>query len=177
MKVNMNTIDQLYQLDNIVRYSTFTKHKSETVATHSFYVALFTMMLCEELELSNVIKLKAMEVALVHDVPEILINDVTYTAKQVMPEIVPILEKHEQKFINHNFPNQEPAMYGFDDTSQIIQNVVKLADVISVLQFSANEQALGNIHVAGWVDDAKHRILEITKSLERLGVSCQRITI
>ena len=169
---------QLYMMDNIVRYSTVPKHKNETVAAHSFYVALFAMMLCDELKLSKFIKEKAVTIALVHDIPEIVTNDVTYEAKLNMPEVSDCLMKYEKKFIKANFPEVYDAMYeSYFEDDKIAREIVNLADVLSVLQFCDYETNMGNSYLLGWDEETRKRIESIKEKLERMGVKCQKITI
>lgn len=178
MKLTLENIRQLYRMDDIIRYNTHQKHKKETVAAHSYYVALFTMMLCNELHVTKMVREKAMAIAIVHDIPEVVINDVTYEAKKHMPEVKDALEAYEKKILQANFPDVYESMfesYFVDD--KIANAIVKLADTISVLQFSDYEEQMGNGYVKGWVDDTRKRIEKLKDELERLGISCQKIIL
>lgn len=177
IKLTEKTINQLYKLDNIVRYNTAPKHKNETVAAHSFYTTLFAMMLCDELSVHDYIRRKAIQFALIHDIPEIIINDITHDAKQMMPEIVPILDKYEKAIINDNFPFIYNSMSDESQGTVFAKLIVDLADTISVLQFVLHEKMMGNQEVAEWVVPTKNRIEKIKKEIERLGYSCQEIMI
>lgn len=175
MRLTLESIRQLYQLDNIIRYNTFPKHKQETVATHSYYVALFTMMLCDELGVGSEIKARAIEIALVHDIPEVVTNDITHDAKDGMPEINAILEKYEKEILWANFPTIFRYMF-MNDVPNLI---VKLADTISVLQFTDYELQMGNRYMLEneWLEKTVIRIQDIKQKIERMGISCQKITI
>jgi 5'-deoxynucleotidase YfbR-like HD superfamily hydrolase len=169
----------LYQLDNIVRYNTFPKVKQESVATHSYYVGLFTMMICDELCVSSAVKLKALEAALVHDVPEIVTNDITYAAKKNMPGISSILERYEEEMLRETFPAQCDHIHGKvkSKDEMLALEIVKLADIISVLQFVDYEISMGNQNVIDWVGDTLERIKVQKQNIERLGILCQKIMI
>jgi putative hydrolase of HD superfamily len=131
-------------------------------------------MLCTELEVDDIIKLKAIELALVHDIPEIITNDITHDAKQRMPEIVEILAKYENQFMNLHFPELSVQA---DEVSHIANLIVRLADTISVLQFTNNEINLGNTELLEWIPNTKHRISELRKQLQEVGIKCQKIMI
>jgi 5'-deoxynucleotidase YfbR-like HD superfamily hydrolase len=178
MKLNVDTMRQLYQMDNIIRYNTTPRHKNETVATHSYYVALFSMMLCNELNVSSLVRSKAIAIALVHDIPEVIINDVTYEAKQHMPDVKAALEKYEQEVIKANFPELYKNMYdSYFVDDDIANQIVRLADVLSVLQFSDHEINMGNTYLKGWDKDTQQRIEEIKNNLERMGLKCQNLNV
>ena len=46
-------LQDIYRLKNVIRYNTRNKLKDESVAEHSFYVALLSLYFCDEYNLSN----------------------------------------------------------------------------------------------------------------------------
>lgn len=176
MNVDRTTLAFLYKLECIKRYNTTPMHKQESVASHSFFTSLITMMLCEELSLDRLQTLTAIKLALVHDLPEIVTNDITHDAKVAMPELNLILAKYEEKFIKDMFTSVHQPMYKPKWDDKIALLVVTLADILSVLQFSDNERMLGNQHITDtWLNSVYVRIDELRAELERMGVSCQKI--
>ena len=102
-EINFPYLKKIYRLQNIVRYNTWQKINSESVAEHSFFVVLFAHKICDYYKVNDNIKLVCLEMCTIHDAPEIVINDITYDAKCAMPEITKILEKYENKFFEEEF--------------------------------------------------------------------------
>ena len=177
MKLTKETLKELYKLDEIVRYNTHPKHKKETVASHSFYTALFTKMICDEIDATLSTKLLAIEIALVHDIPEIIINDITFDAKELMPDIMPILELNEGRIIKKLFGEMYQHMYQPEGKDKLALAIVRLADTLSVLQFLQYEESMGSKFVQGWEENTLQRIQIAKEQIEREGVSCQKIMI
>jgi 5'-deoxynucleotidase YfbR-like HD superfamily hydrolase len=178
MSIDRPLLGFLYKLESIKRYNTMPTHKEESVASHSYFTALITMMLCEQLDLDRLQTSTAIKLALVHDLPEIVTNDITHDAKTAMPELSVILAKYEERFIKEMFASMHQPMYlpKWDDKIALL--VVTLADILSVLQFSDNERMLGNKHISdSWISSVFVRIDELRAELERMGVQCQKIVI
>lgn len=176
-ELSVLSIRDLYKLDNIVRYNTLNKVKNESVASHSFYVALFSMMICKSMGLTEEITSKAISLALVHDIPEIEINDVTHDAKQRMPEIVSILREYEAKFLLCTFPEVYDIMKSTNISDQIANQVVEVADALSVYQFCDNEVQTGNRYFIELLDQTRDRVRKEIEKTERMTNKCLRIVI
>lgn len=180
MQLDIKGLRKLYRMNNMVRYNPWPKHTTETVAAHSYYTALFTMMLCEQLKVNRLVKEAAMKIALLHDTPEIVTNDITHDAKKAMPGIDDLLLPFEQEFIKQNFPYAYDEMFGeypLEGDNQIARVIVKIADIMSVVQYCDNEVMLGNKHFEPLLVDAERRLRKEIKKLERMGLECQKITI
>lgn len=166
MILDVKQMRKFYKLDNIIRYNTLNKLKQETVASHSYYVSLFAMMICNGLKMGPAFLGKVLEVALTHDIPEIEINDITHDAKQKMPELVEILKKYEDEFMLCTFPAvystiKSPQLYDL-----IANQIVKVADTMSVLQYCDNEYSLGNKSFEGMVTNSYARVISEQQKLE-----------
>ena len=168
MPLSFSFIKEVYRLASIVRYNTQQRIKDESVATHSFYTSLFTKMLYDSLGVSKEVKLAAIELALVHDASEIVTNDITYDAKQAMPEVVPILEGYEKRFTNEHFPDIVSLMFG--DENALIRTIVKAADILSVIQYCGNEVDLGNEGFRKFLNSAYERYYEQLRKLGGMGL-------
>lgn len=164
--INRGFVDDLYKLSFIVRYNTHPRVKDENVATHSYYVTLFTKLICDRLKVSSSVKLEALELALVHDISEYVTNDITYDAKQAMPEIRDLLVQYEKQFVKLQFPEIYDIMFNSDERSQLIQTIVKVADIMSVNQYCRNEVMLGNEAFQSFSVDAHVRLQNILNKLE-----------
>lgn len=181
MKLTIDNLKELYRLSNIIRYNPWSKINTETVSSHSFFVALFTKMICDGLEVKPSIKLAALEFALVHDAPESLMNDITYDAKRLMPGINELLEKFEKQYLEKNFPETMKVAFIDEDSSEedlLVSLIVKLADVYSVIQYCNNEVQLGNRPFEELLNEARLRAVEIHTKIERwFGIKCHKISL
>lgn len=180
MKLTLDSMRELYRLNSMVRYNTWQKVNTETVASHSFFVGLFTKIICDGLGVTPATKLLALEFALVHDAPESLMNDITYDAKKLMPGINELLEEFEKKYLGQHFPTTVGTAFGDDDggMAHLARLIVKLADIYSVLQYCDNEVLLGNKRFDKLLQDSRNRAHEIHTKIEKeFKLSCQKITI
>lgn len=138
---------KVQRLSDIVRYNTRAKITNENVAEHSFYVSIEAMRICNMLKLDNETKLKVLESALVHDVPEALSVDVPYNIKKDYPDITGILQNIEIQELKRHIPELEKDYAEYvehEENKDLIYYIVKLADTISVVQYSYKEIQLGN---------------------------------
>ena len=135
----------VYKLSNIIRYSQQNKIKNETVAEHSYYVTWFVNRLCTKYELGDTIRLMALETALLHDIPEVITNDITYDVKRMIPEVPALLQPYEEEVIKEHSSRAYKVLFNPETSEEIIaKKVVKHADILSVLQYCQNEEMLGN---------------------------------
>lgn len=133
-------LKELYKLKNIIRYNTRPRQTNESVAEHSFYVAVIALELCDEYKFNKTITNNIIIKALLHDMPEIEINDITYDAKERL-NLRPYLKKYEDDYFDRRFPKYAKLMKNADNLEQL---VVDLADAYSVLQYANHEISLGN---------------------------------
>ena len=131
----------VYQLKNVTRYNTRNILKKESVAEHSFYVALFCIKICNDYNLSKEIEQQAITKALLHDMPEIELNDITHDVKEKL-HLRKFLERYEDDYYKRHFGDYYVKLMQPSDS--IVDNVVLLADTWSVLQYVSNERQLGN---------------------------------
>lgn len=158
-----------YKLSNIIRYSQQHKIKKESVAEHSFYVMLFIHQICEEFELDDRIKLLSLESGLLHDIPEIVTNDITYDVKQMVPEISALLQPYEEAVIKEQCPRAHKTLFHPDTPAErLAKRIVKHADILSVLQYCRNEESLGNRHFVSLRWETEDRLEESKDELIKL---------
>ena len=135
----------IYKLSNIVRYSQQNKIKNESVAEHSYYVGWFVNRLCTKYELNDNIRLMALEAAILHDIPEVVTNDITYDVKQMIPEDSALLQPYVEEIIKEHSPRAYKVLFNpITHDEMIAKKLVKHADILSVLQYCQNEEHLGN---------------------------------
>lgn len=131
---------QSYTLEHTKRYSMKPVVHQESVATHSFFVALGVLMLSNTYHFDSNLALK---IAICHDLAEMEISDVNHLVKKNFPIVADALKKAEQEIVK-GFPEQLRDYCGLyhEDTPEAL--VVHYADALQCLQYSANEIGLGN---------------------------------
>jgi putative hydrolase of HD superfamily len=135
----------VYKLSNIIRYSQLNKIKHETVAEHSYYVSWFVNRLCTKYKVCDKIRLMALEAAILHDIPEVITNDITYDVKRMIPEVPALLQPYEEEAIKEHSERSYKVLFNPETKEEFIaKRIVKHADVLSVLQYCQNEEMLGN---------------------------------
>lgn len=166
-EINFPYLKKIYRLQNIVRYNTWQKINSESVAEHSFFVVLFAHKICDYYKVNDNIKLACLEMCTIHDAPEIVINDITYDAKCAMPEITKILEKYENKFFEEEFPEIIEKYNKLNDIDkELVDTILKIADSLSAVQYCDNEVALGNTQFSDILAEATGRYYRYKNKLE-----------
>ena len=172
----------VYKLSNIIRYSQQNKIKNETVAEHSYYVLWFVNRLCTKYSLSDTIRLMALEAALLHDVPEVITNDITYDVKRMIPEVPGLLQPYEEEVIREHSSRAHKVLFNPETNDEIIaKKIVKHADILSVLQYCQNEEELGNKNFTELRKATEKRVKEsrdaLIASINEGGKLCQRTTL
>ena len=133
-------LEDVYRLKNVIRYNTRNKLKDESVAEHSFYVALFALKICDDFGIADDVKSKCVIKALLHDMPEIDLNDITHNVKEAL-NLRPFLKQYEDKYFEQHYKQHYELMTKYD---KLVDAIVLLADGMSVYQYSLNEVNLGN---------------------------------
>lgn len=164
---------EIMNLGEIIRYNNRPKIRRENVSEHSFYVATNVIKICYQFNIPDEIKLKSLELAIVHDIPEAFLGDVPYTTKRDNPMLAEMLEKAELYELGKNMPEFYDAYVKYvngEKSDSLPSVIVKLADTISVLQYSNNEIELGNTSKAMKTinDDAKIRVSVMIDKLKNL---------
>ena len=161
--------ENVYILNSIQRYNTQHKIHNETVAAHSFFVCFFIHRICNEFKLDDTIKLYATEAGLLHDVPEVITNDITHDAKQLIKGLPALLCPYEEEIIKaHSERAWRVLFHPSDIEEQLAQLVVNHADILSVHQFCENEVKLGNVTFSTLLEDSLSRIQLSLASLDAL---------
>lgn len=172
----------VYKLSNIIRYSQQNKIKNETVAEHSYYVSWFVNRLCTKYSLSDKIRLMALEAALLHDIPEVITNDITYDVKRMIPEVPALLQPYEEQVIKEHSYRAYKVLFNPETNDEIIaKKLVKHADILSVLQYCKNEEALGNKNFTELRKATEKRVKDsrddLITALNGGGTLCQRTIV
>lgn len=167
-KSKNDEFEALSVLSNISRYNTRYRIKNESVAAHSFYTTWFASRICSDMGLSPEITMLAMEAAMVHDIPEIYINDITYDCKKMIPELEDILIPYESQIVESLSTDAADILFRPETTKQkLINAIVRYADVLSVEQYSLSEVKLGNKSFYEIYEGASKRLSEIQREMEK----------
>ena len=148
--MNQKEIKQLIDMDILKmsalnRYNNRDRITQENIAEHSFYVSFAVMKLSEIFNVDNETKLRALQMSVLHDIPEIHTSDIPYPIKQKSPMLKTALEKLELEFMKESYPQFYETFHQFtEDSEDDAVILVKVADAISVLQYAQREINLGN---------------------------------
>ena len=124
----------------------------------------------------------ALEAALLHDVPEVITNDITYDVKRMIPEVHGLLQPYEEEVIREHSSRAHKVLFNPETNDEIIaKKIVKHADILSVLQYCQNEEELGNKNFTELRKATEKRVKEsrdaLIASINEGGKLCQRTTL
>jgi 5'-deoxynucleotidase YfbR-like HD superfamily hydrolase len=134
-------LEETYVLKALIRYNNKFKVIHESVAEHMYFVSLITLKLSEFYEFDIQ---RALTMAVIHDLPEIYISDITRDVKNRHPELMEILSKAERDAMVRFGQNFSELFNEFENESSPESLVVSLADALSVKQYTEAEMKLGN---------------------------------
>lgn len=128
-------------LAHVPRWAVVPHVRRQSVAEHSFYVALYTDKLCKMLEWDDLNTSIAVSYALRHDMYEVFSGDIPSPAKRILTSDDTV------NAFNTHFAEKMPSDYGDVVTSKV-HEVVKLADKLDEFFWLCTETSLGNRSVA-----------------------------
>lgn len=137
----MSYYDKVYRLEYIIRYSNVPRVHDESVASHSFFVAAIVMKLSDTYKFDLG---RALQIAISHDIPEYITNDLSHETKQLFPEIKAILLKAEIAALKTMPMSIQDGFTMYNDEDIVESMVVHLADAMQCNQYSRHEISLGN---------------------------------
>ena len=167
---NLNDTNIL-KMSDLMRYNGRYKIKNESIAEHSFYVGYNVLNICHKYNIPDEIKLKALEFAVIHDIPELYTNDICYITKRDNPKLAAILDEVERDFVENEMPEIRDAFFELQNSKNSIEHtILKLADGLSVLQFASREIALGNQseEMLGIKNESKQRVEQLENILRNI---------
>ena len=151
-------------LRSLIRYQNCNRLVNESVAEHSFYVAVFVLKLREYYDFNLEVALKT---ALIHDIPEARISDIPHNIKLANPEVAAALEKAEEKVTVDMLSEEANALLkSFNHGDTVEGKICQLADVLSVVLYANDEIKCGNRIFNYIAIKAIARCKEIVASLE-----------
>lgn len=129
-----------YSLEHTKRYSMKPVIHQESVATHSYFVALGVLLMSKDYMFDLD---KALKIAICHDLSEMEISDVNHLVKKNYPGIAQALKAAEYEIVK-GFPEQLSLYCSMYDDESPEALAVHYADALQCLQYSDNEMKLGN---------------------------------
>ena len=139
----INLSKDLYTMKHMARFNNTPKLMTESVAEHSYYVAMVSRLLYDKLkDVVNIDLGKLLDMALCHDVSEIELSDIPHNVKMKYPRVKKALDKCEDEAFKRVLSSDR---FQIDNDEYSVESiVVELADIISVDIYASLEIALGN---------------------------------
>lgn len=152
-----------YSLEHTKRYSMKPVVHQESVASHSFFVALAVLMLADTYKFDVN---KAVKTAICHDLAEMEISDVNHLVKRNFPAVAKALQDAEENIIA-GFPStvKEYCEYYRDKSPESL--AVHYGDTLQCMQYAMHEINLGNRgYMVDVYDNSKSRLDALKLKLE-----------
>jgi 5'-deoxynucleotidase YfbR-like HD superfamily hydrolase len=126
------TLKDAYRATDVHRWQIVKTQRQQSVAEHSFQVALIASRLCDLLEMSEEIRCRVVWYSLIHDLPEVLTGDLSTPLKRMLgDEAMNKLKAFEDTITVAG----RPIALGQGKTPEVIRLVVKVADLIEAVAF------------------------------------------
>jgi putative hydrolases of HD superfamily len=116
-------------------YSGFKRNEADSVAAHSFSVAVFSYLLAKELKADgfDIDPDRVLKIAMFHDLGETITGDIGTYAKDLARNVFDKVEHQAFKILVRNFKDKKELMGYFEDyqTPEILEaQVVKFVDTL-----------------------------------------------
>lgn len=152
-----------YRLEYIKRYSMKPVIHQESVASHSYFVALGVMMLHELYDFHLGV---ALQMAIVHDLPELSISDVNHKVKQRYPHLANAIRSAELEYVD-TLPKVLKNAFKDHLRKQTPEALmVMFADAWQCGQYAYNELSLGNESMQEVYDTACKRMDSLESNMK-----------
>ena len=151
-------------LRSLVRYQNCHRNVNETVAEHSFYVAILVLKVREYYNFNLE---KALKTALVHDVMESKISDVPHNIKMQNPKLAEALEEAETNVTKEMLSDEALQLIRQFNHGETPEGLAcQLGDILSVVMYANAELTSGNKVFNYIAIKAIERCKEVVKKLE-----------
>lgn len=141
-------------LMHVRRFTTVRGFQDESVAEHSYYAALYAMVICdlERLEGRRVDVAEVLRRCLIHDLDEARVSDIPRPIKHANPKVRSTIRKiSEQVYHELISPLPEPVQKEYlrlwRESPSYEVKVKKAADLLEALAWAVEESAMGNMRV------------------------------
>lgn len=144
------TLRDVYRSNEVKRWHMVQTRKQQSVAEHSFLVAMIAMRACEIMQIGgNGILAKVTSACLLHDLPEVYAGDIATPSKNML--IGEAARGNIDRFESSIYFTGKPVHV--DDVG-FIGDIVKLADTVEAIAF------LDNYGEGPYALDAMARLIE-----------------
>jgi putative hydrolases of HD superfamily len=131
-------------------YSGFKRSEADSVAAHSFSVALFSYLLAKELEEEGwkIDPDKILKMGLFHDLGETITGDIGTYAKDLARGVFEVVEKNAFGLLTRNAANKKEMMVCFEEYQKlesIEAQIVKFADALDAFVQGFNTPSANHI--------------------------------
>ena len=140
-------------LQYVVRWNIAPRMQDQSVAEHSYFVALYSDCLCRILQVEAARHNRIVAAALRHDMGEVLCSDIPGPVKRAVVDI-DSLEDYERRFLDTLGP--EYHTIGLENVHD--KAIIKAADCIDATFYLASEVARGNQMLSRELDIAEDRM-------------------
>ena len=154
-EINPPWMLQARKLMNVKRCGTFRTINSQSVAEHSYYVALLSFDIANYIESNyeedwkidkSVLLLKA----LLHDVEEGITGDIPHPMKNTFPFLKEGLDEGKRKILSEYFPSFASG-FAMEAKKGKEGEIVEIADYVELYHYCVEEKLSGNRQV--FLDD------------------------
>jgi 5'-deoxynucleotidase YfbR-like HD superfamily hydrolase len=155
-----NIMRSTHVAGRVLRYHTWPTISQETIAEHSWGVAMIWLQLFRKCTSSSMVAV-ILQWILRHDAPELWSGDLPFPVKQRHPPLKTALEPVEAEGMDALGLAQQPEMTDKE------RDCVKIADLLQMMVFGLHELRLGNKYAQCIADDTAAMALKLA---ERAGV-------
>lgn len=152
-------------MSDVPRWTVLRTIQKQTVADHSFYVALYTKMILNTLDFDGCgaqiviqLKLDAINQALIHDLSETFTSDIPGPVKHTFDSDA--FKDYEEKGVENRFCSSllECESCFTIKHLELVECIIKLADVLDQAAFLTSETRLGNLNVSKMENHARSMV-------------------
>lgn len=133
----------------VVRFPNSRRTHAESVAEHSFFTALFAMLICRSLRTPETVISETLQKALIHDVEEAISADLPRPFKHSHPDLKSAFDMAAQHAFHQSVGRLLPDTASLEKLwkeakEDIAGQIVAFADFLSVLSYLCLEAETGN---------------------------------
>lgn len=154
-------------LNQITRFPTRQRSYDEKVATHIYWVSIYSLVLADILNNQGVIVNTEilLRKALVHDIEETISGDVARTAKKEYPEMFQKLAEISMDIALKDLPDYLRKCYFINtlENDSLETKILKIADELSGIVYSAEQLKMGNQNFHNILEGYIQNLSKITK--------------
>lgn len=136
------------RLDHVQRYSSIPVCFKESVSTHSFWVALYAVLIVREFGADQILQGQVALHGLTHDLEECVTGDVVRPFKYSSVEFRQAVDSAEEKMAQ-TLPDAVQSLLTDTrkDNTSVVKAAVKAADFLSLFQYMRREAVRGNLEI------------------------------